>query len=279
MSDDTINAALQEMREQLDKLYDDDYAMEIYEKLGTMEVDLDPDPLEYGPLRLNGKIARCRQYQQSCQKYEIQLSQLSSRLSSLLRQAEASYDLQKGHLLMNDVTVRSGRSLPEREAFADRKLLKERRLIGDVKHAQESVTMVLRVTKAKKADLKDCSARIRDQYKIIQEAIACEGARWRNKKQPKVELKPNESASSVQVGNDQEQVLDSIVDTIAQLQEEEGVNATDATQSPKKNSSVIALHDDEMDGFLDDLLEEEDTNVTQKFNLSRAVGDLSARKF
>tara|TARA_B100000963_G_scaffold115571_1_gene100651 strand:- start:1035 stop:1868 length:834 start_codon:yes stop_codon:yes gene_type:complete len=277
MSDnEKSNEILLAMRKQLDGLYDDDYAMDIYEKLGNMEVDLDPDPLEYGPLRLNGKIARCRQYQQACQKHEIQLSQLSARLSSLLRQAEADYELQKGSLLMNDVTVRSGRSLPEREAFADRKLLKERRLIGDVKHAQESVTMLLRVTKAKKADLKDCSARIRDQYKIIQEAIACEGARWRNKKQPKVDLKPNEASSSVQVGKDPEQVLDSIVDTITQLQDEE---ETQETQDVSPKTNVIALRDDEMDGFLDDLLEDEDTSVTQKFNLSRAVGDLSARKF
>ena len=47
----------------------------IFSMLSVMEVDLDDDPLQYGPKRLNGKVAEARRMLTECEGVFLRVSQ------------------------------------------------------------------------------------------------------------------------------------------------------------------------------------------------------------
>ena len=61
----------------------------IYDALRVMDVQLDPDPIQYGPKRLNGKVAESRAQLSKCESIFLDLSQELSRVKRESRLAEA----------------------------------------------------------------------------------------------------------------------------------------------------------------------------------------------
>ena len=74
----------------------------IFEKLELMEVELDEDPLIYGPKRLNFKIAEARKHQSDCESLFLQVSLWLQKFRSASRSAKLSLELSKKNLLTND---------------------------------------------------------------------------------------------------------------------------------------------------------------------------------
>ena len=156
---------------------DEAYITRIYADLGDMEVELDADPLRYGPKRLNGKVAGCRRQLNRCQQIYLQLSSDLQQFKRAHRQAKLDYDLQMQDMFANDPNVRAGKNVRDREAIAGTKLVTEREAISGMESAVSDLEAVLQVVKAKREDLKDIQGRLRDQVKLCQEELNL-GDRW-----------------------------------------------------------------------------------------------------
>lgn len=156
---------------------DENYTRVVFDSLGDMEVSLDGDPILYGPKRLNGKVALCRQHLSRCQQIYLQVSDDLHQLHRAHRQTKVDFDLQMQDLFANDIEVRSGKNIRDREAIATMKLRSEREAIAVFEAGIQDLEAVMTVVKAKREDLKDIQGRIRDQVKLCQEEIGL-GARW-----------------------------------------------------------------------------------------------------
>lgn len=156
---------------------DEAYTRQIFDDLALMQVSLDGDPLAYGPKRLQKKIASCRDYLTRCQQFFLQLSSDLHQVTRAHRQAKLDFDLRMQDMFANDPEVRAGRNVRDREAVAHTKLRTEREHIFHLETSIQDLESVLLVVKAKREDLKNIQAQIRDQMKLCQEEIGL-GARW-----------------------------------------------------------------------------------------------------
>ena len=160
-----------------DPVLDPSHIEGLYNSLGAMQVDLDADPLELGPKRLNGKIAECRGMLSRCEKIFLDVSQSLHRYKRLHRAASADFKLRMRDMFTNDPEVRMGRNVTDREAIAANRLRPEAEEIDRLTANVEDLEAVLTVVRTKRADLKDIQGRLKDQLKVCQEEISL-GGRW-----------------------------------------------------------------------------------------------------
>jgi len=149
----------------------------IYDRLGDLELALDPDPLIYGPKRLNAKVAEARNMLRSCEGLFLQVSHDLHRYSRALRVATAKLKMSKDYLFANDPETRAGRNVADREAIATMKLQEQVKEVHRLEIGTEDLKALLAVIKAKRADLRDTQGRLRDQIRLCQEEIGL-GGRW-----------------------------------------------------------------------------------------------------
>lgn len=155
----------------------------VFNTLSIMEVELDPDPLQFGPKRLNGKVAEARGMLTDCESLFLKVSLWLQKYRAAHRTLETEMDLAKKHLYANDPEVRAGRNVADRDALATMKLRDQARALATVAQSQADLEAMLTVIKAKRTDLKDVQGRIRDQIKLCQEEIAL-GGQWGSKPKP-----------------------------------------------------------------------------------------------
>lgn len=160
-----------------DPILDPSHIEGLYNSLGAMRVELDADPLELGPKRLNAKIAECRGMLSRCEKIFLDVSQHLHRYKRQHRAASADFKLRMRDLLTNDPEVRMGRNVTDREAIAANKLRPDAEEIDRLTACVEDLESVLTVVRTKRADLKDIQGRLKDQLKVCQEEISL-GGRW-----------------------------------------------------------------------------------------------------
>ena len=149
----------------------------MFKELGELRVELDDDPLVYGPKRLNAKTAQVRRMLDRCEKLFLDVSQKLQAVRRELRIATTDLDLGKKDLFANDPETRAGRSVSDREAIAAGKLEQEIRQVHELNLTSEDLDAVLVVIKAKRVDLKDTEGRLRDQIRLCSEEIGL-GGRW-----------------------------------------------------------------------------------------------------
>lgn len=163
---------------QIDDLFlTDDNIASIYEELATLHVELDDDPLLYGPKRLNGKIAHTRTMLTRCEQIFLELSRRLHGCQREKRKQDALLDMAKQDLLANDPEVRAGRNIADRDAIAAIKLRPQIELTQKLETATTDIETVLVVVKAKRMDIKDLQNRLKDQIKVCQDEIGL-GSRW-----------------------------------------------------------------------------------------------------
>lgn len=155
----------------------------IFDSLEKMDVALDPDPIQYGPKRLNQKVAKVRSLLSQCERTFLQVSHDLQIIKSAHRSTQLDFDLQMQDLLANDPEVKAGRNVRDRDALATMKLRDSREEMMDLEVAIQDLEMALTVIKAKRADLRDIQGRLRDQMKLCQEEIGL-GARWGSRPAP-----------------------------------------------------------------------------------------------
>ena len=174
----------------------------VFAQLDLMEVELDPDPLEYGPKRLNGKIAKARGMLNGCEKQFLQVSHWLQQYKRANRAAVLEFDLLMQDMLANDPEVKAGLSVRDRDAIATVKVRTERETISQMEIVIQDLEAMMQVIKAKRADLRDIQSRLRDQIKLCQEEIGL-GARWGSRPPPgthapNLEKTPDIDAESLQ---------------------------------------------------------------------------------
>lgn len=155
----------------------------IFKALIQMEVELDNDPLQFGPKRLNQKVAETRRLLTDCENIFLKVSLWLQKYRSSYRTLEVELDIEKKHLFANDPEVRAGRNVADREALATMRLRDQVRKLSDVAQTQNDLEALLTVIKAKRADLKDIQGRLKDQIKLCQEEIGL-GSKWGAKLHP-----------------------------------------------------------------------------------------------
>jgi len=143
----------------------------IYDELGTLCVELDADPLSFGPKRLNNKVAEVRKALDRCERIFLDVSQQLHTVKHQRRKLETALELVKKQLFANDPEVRAGRSVSDREAIATGKLQTEVEKLHILELAEQDLDAVLSVVKAKRTDLRDTAGRLRDQMRLCQEEI------------------------------------------------------------------------------------------------------------
>jgi hypothetical protein len=200
----------------------------IYEELAKLEIELDADPLAYGPKRLNGKIALARKMLARCEEIFLQVSHDLHRFSRAKRLADAELKLRKDDLFANDPHVRAGRNVADREALAAVKLKPQVERTFELDAGCEELKGALVVVKAKRTDLWDAAGRLRDQIRLCQEEIVL-GSQWGSKVPHAPDIKPS--------GKPDTSVIDDIVasagdETHLPQQDDEDWRTDDAYSSP-----------------------------------------------
>ena len=149
----------------------------VFDELEAMEIELDDDPLAFGPKALNAKVGGVRRLLTRCERIFLQVSYDMQLYKRMHKGALADFDLQMQNLIANDPDVRAGRNVRDRDAIATMKLrsAREKNMLLEV--AIQDLEMVMTVIKAKRADLRDLQGRLRDQIKLCQEEIGL-GSRW-----------------------------------------------------------------------------------------------------
>ena len=259
----------------------------VYEELGDMQMDLDDDPIRFGPKRLNSKVAGCKKLVSRCTEVEIHLATLLARVLRRQRTAEAELELLMQDLLASDPEVRAGRSVRDREAIANTKMRDERATARAVTEAGEELKSAITVVKAKKADLKDTQGRLRDQHRLISEEIAL-GSAWGTAPPPGVRVSlPRDADSYTQEGKHGVEVLidnvDSVMDEVLNDESppaQEPEPALELVESKPEAVEEPAPEEDtrstEAQSVLDSLLAEIPEEVTPEEYQAKSGGGISS---
>ena len=198
---------------------------QLYDQMHKMEVMLDDDPLQFGPKRLNNKIAELRNMLTELERIFNRSSKKLGEIKRQFRLVETKITITKADLFANDPEVRAGRNVADREATASVKMAKliseKMRLQCDIAEIDDLMTVV----KAKRSDLRDTQSRLRDQIKLCHDEISL-GSRWGDKK-PTIQLTPQIISQS----NDKAD-LDDILDHL-----EEDFTAKNWEKEPKEEQT------------------------------------------
>ena len=160
---------------------------EAFSILTSMDLDLDENPLEQGPKRLNKKVAEARRMLSDTESLYLRVSSFLQKYRAAHRTAEVMLDLDKKHLFANDPETRAGRNYATQDSIASHKLRDKVVETANLKNIIEDLEALLTAIKSKRADLKDIQSRLRDQIKLCQEEIGL-GGKWGAKKLPEVDL-------------------------------------------------------------------------------------------
>ena len=153
------------------------YIDDVFDEVSKMQIALDPDPLRFGPRRLNEKVAVTRNLLTRCEQLFNAITHSLQLYTTHQRMKQLAFDLQEKDLLANDPTVRAGRNLKSQEAVAHLKLRSELEELSRIKSTVVNLETLLAVVKTKRSDLRDVQNRLKDQMKLCQEDISI-GRRW-----------------------------------------------------------------------------------------------------
>lgn len=263
-------------------MIEQEYIDRIYARLTAMDIQLDVDPIEFGPSRLNHKVSIVRGHLSSTEKIFMEVSHNLQKLKRELLIRQTEYNIEQTQLIANDPHVRSGRSQKEREALAATRLVHIQTKINDLTLSTHDLEDLMSVIKAKRTDLKDLQGRLRDQLKLCQEQIAL-GQRWGSKTFTSKTFENSDvistevnTATLVDQFMTQRQNAEAKVDQQAsQLTEVQPVNREEIcvedelsvalSQTPKDSSPLngtnTKANEDDITGFIKTPLEDIDTNV------------------
>ncbi len=162
---------------------DEVFAERTFTRLAEMAVLLDADPLIHGPKRLNNKVAECRNILNELERIFLDVSQRLHKAGRALRISETAFEMQRKHMLATDPLVRAERSVSDRDAATTMRLKKEVGELDDLRMDVADLDSILRVVKAKRADLKDTQSRLRDQINLCREELGLQQS-WGSKPPP-----------------------------------------------------------------------------------------------
>ncbi|MBD3260176.1 MAG: hypothetical protein GF334_00600, partial [Candidatus Altiarchaeales archaeon] len=96
---------------------DPDLVRSIYEDLETSSIELDENPIEFGPRRLNEKVAQARNMLSKFQKIFTWVSKHMWEVKSAINRDEIVVQMKTSDLLAHDPDVRARPSVSDRKAL------------------------------------------------------------------------------------------------------------------------------------------------------------------
>lgn len=165
-------------------------ANEVFDELKDLGVELDADPLAFGPKRLNQKVAEVRRALGRTERLYLNLSQRHHFIQRSSTIVKSEIEMAKKDLFANDPETRAGRSVSDREAIAAGKLRDKITILHEHELAIQSLDAVLAAVKATRSDLRDTQGRLRDQVRLCMEEIGL-GNVWGSKVPNASPLKPH----------------------------------------------------------------------------------------
>jgi hypothetical protein len=157
-----------------------EYISETYDALDKMDVELDEDPLDYGPSRLNSKIKQCRDYLSIVEKTSLRASRKLLGIKETHRATHKLYQIEEDRLMNGDPDVRAGRNIDDRRAIARLKLPEQVAELIWLEQGIEDMQNVLDSLKFKQIGLKNVQSQIKEQRNLCNEDLAL-GRTWRHK--------------------------------------------------------------------------------------------------
>lgn len=148
-----------------------------YEELKGMEVELDANPIEFGPKRFNNRIAKVRSLLSRIEQIFLQTSEDWHYFKRIVNAKKSIYELEKRELMVNDPRCRMGRHQGERGDLADVQLRPQIEAIRVLEQAVYDLEILMVAIKSRRTDLKDAQGRMKDQMKMIEHDLGM-GARW-----------------------------------------------------------------------------------------------------
>lgn len=152
----------------------------IFREIESMNVALDNDPIEFGPKRLNNKVAESRDHLTRCEQLFVRVSHWLQLYKRAHRAAQLDFDLAMQDMLANDPEVRAGRNVKDRDAIATVKMRERREELDRLAITIQDLEALMTVIKSKRTDLKDSQGRLKDQIRLCQEEVGL-GAKWGSK--------------------------------------------------------------------------------------------------
>lgn len=177
-----------------------------YSNLGEMTVSLDADPLQFGPSRLNSKVADVRAMMTRCEQMVLQVSKDLHAYRREHRRYRLEYEVRESELLATDPDVRGRSNLTDRKAVIAQKLKPELSLINSLAFSIQDLETLEKVATTKRQDLRDLTNRLKDQVMLCKEQLGM-GDRWGRKgaqgfvPTPGIEGKTFVKADSVEVAD------------------------------------------------------------------------------
>jgi len=267
-----------------------DRIADTYAELKKMEVLLDPNPIEYGPMRFNHNIAKVRAMLTRVEQIFLQTSEDLHYFQRIINAKRTLYELEKRELMVNDPRCRVGRSQGEREALADVQLRAMIEGIQNLELAAHDLETVMISIKSKRTDLKNIQSRMKDQMKLLEHDMGM-GAQWGTK------IPPSPISAGVSEIDDMLVTVDQglgIVETEDGDDEEEEVEETEevvAVEEPspepepvlvfgEEESVDASLPDADAQGDLptDDQAQDEADNFLDALNVGTSDDDTQGSK-
>jgi len=217
----------------------------VYDELKRLNMDLDPDPLELGPKRMNNKLAKVRNMIKRCVDIELQVAEDLHWFKRTLNRQQGHYELEFQDLIANDPHVRAGRNIQDREAVAKVRLSERYKAIRHLEESVSDLEAMLVVVRTKAKDLRDTQSRLKDQFKICEHELGL-GSRWGKHKPTVFDDEPRATAADAHDIDSLLNEVDAAVPETPNHGIEQNVEAA-AEALPGTASS------DETDSFLDSL--------------------------
>jgi len=139
---------------------------EIYERLADIQVELDEDPLVFGPKSLQDKVYQARKGLDIVEQIFLGASKRHFAAAQDFRAKTVAFELSKKYLFATDTDVRAGRSQSDRDALASIKLREEVTELHLAEAILQELEAILLVIKAKRSDIKNTQSSIREQMRL-----------------------------------------------------------------------------------------------------------------
>lgn len=153
-----------------------------YQRIQTCAVELDPNPLDFGPGRLIDKIYQIRKFQNTVELMYVQATQDYGRVQQDRLRLEGLYNIERDNLLTTDLTVRSGRSQSDRQAMVNMKLRPLLETIERCKQNEFKLKTFLTVVDSKRSSLNSTNSQINAQMKLLSQEISL-GREWKSERE------------------------------------------------------------------------------------------------
>jgi hypothetical protein len=144
---------------------------EVYDELGKLIVELDPDPVARGPAYLQDLISKVRGYLNHVSVYVQEVHRERHDLERHRDGLQAAFDVEADRLLSEDKRVNRQPSIDDRKAMINLLLTDEKREIQAVERELRSLGHVEKAVRHRQKELESTMSAIRLQRGLIQDEI------------------------------------------------------------------------------------------------------------